>query len=69
MRPGKEGELALEAGAGLLLGKGIEQLGGGEKPGGGASQHGLVNEVLDQQGLADAIGSDEDDVGGCAEPF
>jgi hypothetical protein len=52
----------------LLRGEIVEQFAGGQEERGGAAHHGLVEEVLSDHRLADAIGSDEDDVGGLVDP-
>ena len=55
-------EPAFEGAGGLLAVEVEEQVGGGGEEGGVASEDGLVGDVLGEHGLAEALGTDEDDV-------
>jgi len=65
----EDSELALQACRSVLVGEGIEHFGGGEEADGGAGEDGLMSEIAGDERLADAVGSDEDDVGSGVEPF
>jgi hypothetical protein len=62
------GELALKARGGGLISEGIEHFRGGEETDGGSGEDGLVGEIAGDERLADAVGSDEDDIGHRVEP-
>src|SRR5580692_2294804 len=59
---------ALECGGALLRDEVVEHLAGGDEACSGAADDGLVEEVLGDHRLADAVGSEQDDVGGGVDP-
>jgi len=56
-----------EGGVGVLGGELVEHVRGGGEPCGEAVEHAMVEEVLHEHGFADAVRSDEDDVGGVVD--
>lgn len=60
-------EFAAERRVAVEGGQFAEQLAGGGEQGGGPLEHRLVGEVLRPHGFADAVGADQDDIGGLLE--
>ena len=63
-RAGVAAQAAGEGGAGVLGGEVVQHVGGEGEAGAVAVQDRLVGEVLEQHGLAQAVGADQHDVGG-----
>jgi len=65
--PGVEAQPALKQGVGVEGGEFAEHAGGGCEAHGMAFEDGAVGDIGGDGGLADAIGSDQDEVGGLVE--
>ena len=61
-RPGVVAEASFEGAGGLLSVEVEQEVGGGGEEGGVSGEDGLVGDVLGEHGLAESLGSDEDDV-------
>ena len=55
-----------QGGVAVGAGQFVEHVAGGGEQDGVAGEQGLVGEILGDHGLADAVGADQDDVGGSA---
>ena len=64
LRSGEATQPPGKGGVGVLSGEFVEHVRGGGEPRGEAAEDAMVEEVLHQHGLPDAVRSDEDDVGG-----
>ena len=67
LRAGEATQPPGKGGVGVLGGELVEHVRGGGESGGEAVEHAMVEEVLHEHGLADAVRSDEDDVGGVVD--
>ena len=67
LRLGEAAQAPSKGGVGVLGGEFVEHVRGHGEPGGEAVEHGMVEEVLHQHGLADSVRTDEDDVGGVVD--
>jgi hypothetical protein len=68
LKRGVTAEPALQGGGTVLCGEVVEELAGSDEASGGAPDDGLVDEILGDHRFADAIGPDQDDVGGGLDP-
>ena len=64
LRAGEASQTPGEGGVGVLGSEFVEHVGGGGESGGEAVEDGVVEEVLHEHGLPDAVWPHEDDVGG-----